>query len=383
MKLVIVDPPFSPSHKWDRFGFSDIVLGYANGLINEVDVEVHVIGSYANEPDNSKIQWHLIKAGPNDIRNVVAQMLLLRKYAKVVKFLKPSYVHSPDYLSLAVVTKDSPAITPVLITPGSISERLATFNPYDWTYTTALKWARNTLLRHPATIILASSDYMARWWQQDGFRRVYTVPLPVTTEPLILKQEARKRLGWKKDTIHLLFVASLRSENRVTEMRHFWLSMVRNDSLTEDWLLHVIGDGPDRHHLVTVDQSPQLQLEGAVPYSQLSLYYSAATCLVVSRRFNATPRVALESLCYGTPVLANNNPSLDGFSDVAPYIFQQNISNDSTEILRETIMQADNLGGEQEKIAIKARNIFDSAVVSHRLYNMLQAKSGTYLEGLL
>lgn len=368
MKAVFIDPPMSPSKDWTRFAFSDIVVGSAGPLAGmDESMDVHVVGAYSTLPAKSnRIHWNLVSAKPWHLRNIATQLVLLRKFGQMIGRIHPDVIYSPDYFSLAVTLMNNPNSVPVLTTPGSISERIATYNPYDASFTMALKWARNRLLKNQKTIILATSEYMAEWWMRDGFARVGQLPLPVTVHSeWRFRSLARRELGWTDNGVHLLYVASLREENRVEDLAQFFSEVHRATRFADGIILHVVGEGPQKHRLAEMAKDLPIKVYGAIPYERLWQFYSAATCLVVSRRFNAIPRVAMESLVYGTPVIANQNPSLGGFEVLRDYILQVDFRGGAGELVS-AVDRAIHLGKDQQWISHSAQDLFEAhQVVNH------------------
>lgn len=319
-RLVLIDPPISPQPGMTgRFAFSDITYGYLAELERRSDFELHLVSS-APQPawPLTRTQFHGVPAGPSAFRNVVTQGLLYTRYARLVRRLNPQLVYSPDYYSLAVAASLNRRAVALLTTPGAIAERRATFNPYDRSYTLALEWATRTLRARGAQV-LATSPYMAQWWQRSGFsaRDTHLVPLPTRLQPLTGKAAARGALGWPEGGLHLLSVAAFRPEMRLD----LTLGLVARLAAQAPELaaqLHLVGDGPERAHLEALAAQPALagrvQFHGGQS-ERLPTFYAAADLLLVGRRHNATPRAAQEALCAGTPVLANRTASLDGFSD--------------------------------------------------------------------
>ncbi len=361
MKTVFIDPPFSPTKNWDRFGFSDIVWGYTghNGIWNRS--ETFIASSYRTLPRFDSVQYLVIPASVHDIRNIVTSWLLYRRFAKEIKKLDPDVIHSPDYFSLAILSSFIPNALYVLTTPGSISERIATVNPYDKSYTMALKWARNRLRKLARTVILASSTYMYNWWVHDHFKNVKVIPLPVTTGEVVLREQAKTRLCWNSFFYHLLFVGALRDENNIRSALNL-MTKLNNHRFH----LHVIGDGKWMPLVKQFQRSgTPLTVHGPVSPKELLYFYSAADALLVPRRYNAVPRVALEALCCGTPIIANLNYSLRDFQDLDTYILQEDFNWFEPTKLELFLQQTSML---QHSIALKARSIFDRAIVAEQVF---------------
>ena len=365
MKTVFIDPPFSPSGDWARFGFSDIIWGYVQHANIWNRSNTYVLSSYRTLPDFDTVQWITIPAQSMNLRNIVMQYLLYRKFAKAVMLLDPDIVLSPDYFSLAIISRFTTKPNFVLTTPGSISERVSTFNPYDRTYTFALQWAKHRLQNISRLFVLASSQYMQQWWERDEFRHVTVIPLPVTTFPFVVKEDARNKLLWPSSVYHLLFVGSLRQENNIVDALALIRRLNKLSETSKPFHLHIVGGGAGLSEVQKAYRNGvSLTIHGQVNPRNMSVFYSAADALVVPRSYNAVPRVALEALCCGTPIVANLNESIQGFDSVDCYILQQDLRQLRGPIIETFLHATERL---QKHISEKARSQFDSTVVEKNI----------------
>lgn len=328
-RIVLIDPPIpAAAGVTGRGAFSDITYGYLAELEQRSDHELHLMASTPQPVmPLARAHFHHVPCSPVWLRNVATQALLYARYGRRARALGPHLLYSPDYYALAIAARFNRGAAALLTTPGCIAERRATYNPYDRSYTWALEWATRSLQARGAGV-LATSGYMAQWWQRSGFpaRDTFLVPLPTrTTAATGGKAAARAALGWPDAGLHLLMVAACRPEMRL-DLGVQLLARLAEADLGRRLHLHVVGDGPERSSLEAL--TARLHLGGQVQFhgpqsSQLPSYYQAADLLLVPRRHNATPRAAQEALCAGTPLLANLNASLDGFSDpLNPWIWQ-------------------------------------------------------------
>jgi len=73
--------------------------------------------------------------------------------------------------------------------------------------------------------------------------------------------------------------------------------------------LDMVGDGPDRAKLMHLTEQfglvDRIRWHGHVKFSQLPLFYSAADVFVFSGRSGGTPRVLLQAMACGVPVVAS------------------------------------------------------------------------------
>ena len=94
---------------------------------------------------------------------------------------------------------------------------------------------------------------------------------------------------------------------------------------TRDVRLVVVGDGPERSRLERAAADPvlddRMQVVGPVPNRDLPELYAAADCLVMPSYEEGFPRVLLEAMACGTPVVTTD---AGGSADVVgadyPYV---------------------------------------------------------------
>ena len=119
-----------------------------------------------------------------------------------------------------------------------------------------------------------------------------------------------------------------------------------------------------------MDNPSSIVFHGNVNWDHLPVYYSAASALVMPRRFNATPRVALEALCNGTPIIANQTASLEGFPVVADAI--RNLDFAQSDLPQDLLPWIEEQATRQNTISAGARSVFDATTVSTQLLDLYQ-----------
>lgn len=161
--------------------------------------------------------------------------------------------------------------------------------------------------------------YMRRRWRlaPDRVRLLYndvdTNRFAVTTPER--RAVARRALGWDPGAFVVLFVHRIahRRGSRLLIPVAERLHAVLGDSFR----LVVVGDGPDLVLLRTQRaESPagaSVQLLGALPNAALPQYFSAADCFLQPSYEEGMPRVLLESMAAGLPVVST---SAGGSGDV-------------------------------------------------------------------
>ena len=120
-----------------------------------------------------------------------------------------------------------------------------------------------------------------------------------------------------------------------------------------------------------MDTPSSIVFHGNVTWDDLPVYYSAASALLMPRRFNATPRVAMEALCYGTPVVANQTASLEGFPAVADAIQQLDFA--QSNLPQDLLPWIDEQASRQTTISRAARAVFDATTVSAQLMDLYRS----------
>jgi glycosyltransferase involved in cell wall biosynthesis len=376
--VTIIDPPLigpGQARPWRSFAFSDISRAYARRVAAHSDFRVTLAGSYDIAPALPGADAVLVPAARWQLRNPGTRYLLYRRYSAPVRAERPALIHSADYYSLAVIAAGVPDAVPVITTPGCILERKATVNPYDVWFTRALEWAVNALRRRNAWV-LATSPYMALWWERSGFDpdRIRILPQPTDLPPFNgSRAEARAAIGWEEGRAHLLSVADLRAEMQLPDLLRLFAGIAGRDDAPQ---LHVLGAGALAGALVAMSTELGVQnrvvFHGRAPYDRLSAYCVAADALLVSRRYNSTPRAAQEALLCGTPVIANLNESLCGFGPgIERAVHQVDFgAGDAVSAIRSALEDSRRLAAEREKIAVSAQAVFGGDRVGARLVTL-------------
>jgi glycosyltransferase involved in cell wall biosynthesis len=131
-----------------------------------------------------------------------------------------------------------------------------------------------------------------------------------------VKSEARSQLGLAAEQKLVLSVGGLvRVKGFNLLIRAFKLLV--DQSPGNEPRLFIIGEGRSRKEIeqaiAALNLSSHVQLVGAVPHSQLHLWYSAADLFCLASKREGWPNVLLESLACGTPVVA---PAVGGIPEI-------------------------------------------------------------------
>lgn len=307
MRIAYIDFVCDPAQP-GATGLSDVVWDMASRLAH-LGEEVHVVAPYTvgSVPDDA-VQVHRFSLPPINYRNILGHLLIVfAAYRRLLTLGKLDVVHVPEYLSAAALGAFL-TDTPVVVTePGNIYERVAHGNPYDPVTTLVYKVAA----RHAAATcarLVATSGEMAQWWQRTGVSpdRICRVPLGVDTRKFARIADAKAALGLPEDVPLILYAARLSRENGLNIALRALARLRERGGQVQ---LHVLGEGPQRHSLMELSRELGIhQLvtwHGWVDFCLLPRFYSAADVFVFSGLSGGTPRVLLQAMACGAPVVAS------------------------------------------------------------------------------
>jgi glycosyltransferase involved in cell wall biosynthesis len=115
--------------------------------------------------------------------------------------------------------------------------------------------------------------------------------------------DSRELFGLPQDKKILLFVGRLEK----VKDPDLLLQTLREVKLhRSDVVLAVAGDGGEKEQLLVrhSDLQPELIFLGTIPHARLPELFSAADCLLLTSHFEGMPRVVLEALATGVPVVS-------------------------------------------------------------------------------
>jgi glycosyltransferase involved in cell wall biosynthesis len=307
MRIAFIDVVGDPARP-GRTGLSDLVWDIARHLARK-GLEVHIIAPYIVEANpDPQVRVHRFTVPTLAYRNVVGQIWIsVLAYRELLRHGPFAIIHLPEYLSSAVLRTLGYRRPIVFTEPGNIYERLANGNPYDWLTTQIYKWAARVTARH-CTHFIATSELMKSWWHWTGVtpERATLVPLGIDTQLFRAIPDARAALGISETQPMVLYVARLSRENGLdVALKAMAILRKRNPAV----VLHVVGDGPEREPYQQLCTSLGIEQHvvwhGWIDLYQLPLYYSAADLLVFPGFSGGTPRVILQAMACGLPVVAS------------------------------------------------------------------------------
>ncbi len=307
MRIAFVDYVCDPARPGST-GLSDLVWDMA-GRLADLGDDVHVIGPYsvATFPSD-RVQVHRFRLPPIGYRNVVGHGLIVyAAYRQLRSLGTVDVVHVPEYVSASLLGSML-CNTPVIFTePGNIFERVARGNPYDPMTTLAYKLAARRAARTCARLV-ATSQEMAKWWTWTGVspERIYQLPLGIDTRAFRRVTNAKRLLRLPADPPVVVYAARLSRENGVdVALRAIALARRQLGPLQ----LHILGEGPERQTLELLSRSLGIDRDvtwhGWVDFQALPTYYSAADAFVFAGRSGGTPRVLIQAMACGAPVIAS------------------------------------------------------------------------------
>lgn len=117
---------------------------------------------------------------------------------------------------------------------------------------------------------------------------------------------ARQQLGLAPGQRHLLFIGNL---VEVKGLDILLQACAQLDQATDDWQLHLVGDGPLRGSLAqqadALGIAPRVRFHGSQPQHALPGWLHAADLFVLPSRSEGIPNVLLEASACGTPYVAS------------------------------------------------------------------------------
>jgi len=157
------------------------------------------------------------------------------------------------------------------------------------------------------------------WLYRADRRRIEIIPPGVNTDhfrDVLPQEQAKAQLGIDPDTNMLLFVGRIEPLKAVdTILEALYVMREQTPQLLKNLLFMIVGGNPDNPQddemMRLQDMSIELGIDrivnfvGAKEQSQLPMYYSAATAVIMPSDYESFGMVALEAMATGTPVIAS------------------------------------------------------------------------------
>jgi len=196
-------------------------------------------------------------------------------------------------------------------------------------------------------------------WYKPNPEKVFVIPNGVNIE-LFSPGGAnlRKELELENSKV-ILFVGVLNKRKRVN------LIIEALKYLPDDYKLLIIGEGQDKGKLIklvrNLGMKERVIFIGLIPYLELSKYYRTANIFVLPSTLEGFPKVILEALSCGVPVITSESFKGDEF--LSNQIFQ--INNVTPEKIAEKIQEVIN---SKYKVNIEEiKNNYDWNVIAERI----------------
>ncbi len=181
---------------------------------------------------------------------------------------------------------------------------------FDWTL--AIK-GENLGCKLADSIICVSEsvkEEVIKWYNPDS-SKIFVVPNGVNTKLFSpVGSNLRGELGWG-DLKVILFVGRLYKNKNVNLL----IESLRY--LPDNYKLLIIGEGQDKEKLMKLVCNLKLQnrvvFVGFVPYPELAKYYRTADVFVLLSTLEGFPKVVLEALASGVPVITSKSFKTDEF----------------------------------------------------------------------
>jgi glycosyltransferase involved in cell wall biosynthesis len=288
-------------------GLSDIVWDMATEFDRQGG-EAHVFAPYDASPrPQSGVRLHRFPVPPPGYRNVAGHVaIVLSALREIRRVGRRGIIHAPEYLSTGIVAPLA-GMPVVLTVPGSIFEKLDSgANPYDWTLTPVLRLTARLSARYCASVV-ATSKEMERWWARTGVprHRLLRIPLGIDAARFNPGGRERARLGAERDEVILLSVGRLSRENAIDTILHALPAVVAAEPRAR---LHVAGSGPLETDLralaARLGVADRVVWLGWVDSKELPSLYSSSDLFVFTATTGGLPRVVIEAMACGAPVVA-------------------------------------------------------------------------------
>jgi glycosyltransferase involved in cell wall biosynthesis len=261
------------------------------------------------------VRLHTVPIPRPGYRNAIGHIrIALSAYNEITRLGRRGVVHAPEYLSTGIIAPLARHLPVVLNVPANIFQKLATrTNHYDPTFTAALCLTALLSARRCARVV-ATNEEMVRWWARTGVShdRLVRVPHGVDTGTFRRQPDARHRLGLAESRQIVLGVGRINRENGFQTLIEAFAVAARRVPTAE---LHMVGEGPDLAALQALAArhgiADRTIWHGWIDRANLPLFYSAADLYTFTARTGSLPRVVLEAMACGAPVLATRVPGVD------------------------------------------------------------------------
>lgn len=308
MKIVYLDNLNNPNLP-ARSGHSDLIWSMARRM-GAKGHSVKVVAPYSRNPfDNSGVEIL-----PFNIRtkrqNGMTQSMVAVQTALRARHQGADIYHATDAFSAGAAVLVG--LKPVVFTvSGNIYQRLASGLGIDPVAAVFYRWWSRWAAR--SQVLLCTSKDMRYWWRKTGAKEssLFEIPLGVEVDNFLYNHHTpRKETG----ETQLLAIARLAPENNIDLLLKVLAQPAFQD---HNYSLRIAGNGVLKSDLEqqaeTYHLSRRIQWLGAVKMESLPELYQSADVFVYTRQDGAPPRVVLEAMASGLPVVSFKGSGVEDY----------------------------------------------------------------------
>lgn len=165
-------------------------------------------------------------------------------------------------------------------------------------------WLKKIVYRNAACCIAASSA-IKKYFEEIGSKNIEIIPngINVSRFQNLNREESRMKLGLKDEFV-IMTVARLEKRKGIQHL----IEAVKNNQLSGNYQLLIIGDGDERKNLENLAQTLNLKDKvkflGPIPNEKIPGYLAAADCFILPSLKEGFGISILEAMAAGVPVIA-------------------------------------------------------------------------------
>jgi glycosyltransferase involved in cell wall biosynthesis len=309
MKIVFIDNVCDFDQPGSS-GHSDMVWNIADRLVMHGQ-DITIIAPYSEVPfSHSKVKIIRI---PILFRrhNVITNSLVAIQCAWKAKTIKADIVHATDAFSAgaAGLLKISPL---AFMVSGNIYQRLASSSDIDKSAALGYRlWSK--LAATKSSAVMCTSTDMRNWWKITGAKdhQLFDIPLGVDTKKFY---PSEIDINQTKEDLIFLAVARFSKENNVDLL----LNALAHPLISHTpFNLLIVGDGPLRDYLYNCSKElniiHRIRWLGKVFPGDLPQVYRSADVFLFSRLVGGPPRVIVEAMASGLPIISFEGSGVDSY----------------------------------------------------------------------
>src|SRR5690606_30927743 len=108
-----------------------------------------------------------------------------------------------------------------------------------------------------------------------------------------------------KESKSIIAIGRYTFQKGFDKLIEIWNQFVKEYRIPSGWKLQIIGQGEDQELLERLIKKYELKnVELVGPTSNIGLYYSEASFLVMTSRFEGLPMTLIEAQSYGLPIIS-------------------------------------------------------------------------------